>query len=605
MVSETASASPLLVIVVKMLLQVVLLFLPIAATDIACGMLTTCESCRPRPDCSWCFIALGQSRCDPINRLSKPNNLCIHPLFDTRQGDHRQVCNTEYSTYASLSFDGAEKSEPTSPQQPFGLILKAPTIGQKIVSDHVNPLIDIQLLEPGMNELDMHDQICFWVYAAQTPIDQNQIDTLTTQQLPTLCNDRTQIMNGLLSPLPVPPLPSSYLIITRMRSSKTKVPRSGTSFALIDRLPIEIHEWSDLFREDYLLPTQWWSDRIEMESSTTNQLAPLVLFHNRGATTSRQLHRIPVSTASLSPLHRIPKIIHQIWTGGIDELLQFQDQLPASDKRAWFFKWRESCKALHPKEKGWKHMFWDTGTMRTFVLNHFPKMIDQYDAMDLKIKRTDLARMLILLVHGGTYVDIDFECLKPFETIVVYGREPLDVDIKRYNGSLASMNDLNDGTLRMDVTSSGAAGGGVRLNPPLLYLSEHQTNLPETHLLKGRELPNAFMASIQWHPLIWLITMEMLRRDAMYPNGYVTQTTGPHVFSEIVFSYLETYTGANVHILPIKALFPVYCLDKEEMRQDVVCVQQGRCALLYKDSVAVHHYAMSWYPEVAKHLGLK
>ena len=167
------------------------------------------------------------------------------------------------------------------------------------------------------------------------------------------------------------------------------------------------------------------------------------------------------------------------------------------------------------------------------------------------------------------------------------------------------MNDLNDGTLRMDVTSSGAAGGGVRLNPPLLYLAEHQTNLPETHLLKGRELPNAFMASIQWHPLIWLITMEMLRRDAMYPNGYVTQTTGPHVFSEIVFSYLETYTGANVHILPIKALFPVYCLDKEEMRQDVVCVQQGNCGETYKDSVAVHHYAMSWYPEVAKHLGLK
>ena len=119
-----------------------------------------------------------------------------------------------------------------------------------------------------------------------------------------------------------------------------------------------------------------------------------------------------------------------------------------------------------------------------------------------------------------------------------------------------------------------------------------------------RELPNAFMASIPWHPLIWMITNKIILMDAMYPRGYVTQTTGPHVFSEIVFDYLQEYPGASVEILNIEILFPVYCLNKTEMQMDAECIRNGDCNKLYKDSVATHHYAASWYPEVAKHLGL-
>ena len=188
-------------------------------------------------------------------------------------------------------------------------------------------------------------------------------------------------------------------------------------------------------------------------------------------------------------------------------------------------------------------------------------MLRQYDNIDLDIKRTDIARLLILISRGGIYVDIDFECLKPFDSYF------------------------------------------IEQNSQTVLLSEHKTNLPLDHRLKGRELPNAFMASVPQHPLFWVMVVEVLRRDRLKPGGYVTHVTGPHVFSEIVFGFLNAFAGSTrVKIVPIDLLFPVYCLDKEEMKKDAHCVRTGTCRETYKDSLAVHHYAASWYETVMAHM---
>ena len=205
------------------------------------------------------------------------------------------------------------------------------------------------------------------------------------------------------------------------------------------------------------------------------------MFHNQASSTSRHLNTIPLFTSVSNPPvsnpHRVPKIMHQIWTGGIDELLQFQD-LPLDDKRHWFLQWRQTCLDINPTSKGWQHYFWDLVTMREFVVKYFPNMLTQYDNMDLNIKRTDLFRMLVLLVFGGTYVDIDFECLQPFANIISYKNRPLNVTVQRYGR--ASENILSDGTITLQINADKHGP------PPLLYLCEHQTNLPKDHLLKGR-----------------------------------------------------------------------------------------------------------------------
>ena len=311
----------------------------------------------------------------------------------------------------------------------------------------------------------------------------------------------------------------------------------------------------EIFREGPL-PAEFLIDSSTSPdfSSSGEQLGRLLQYANAKQGTSAWIEK-----KKNKQNRRIPKHMHFIWTGGQQELDRFEANLDPSDKRQRFNQWRQTCLDLHPAP-AWKHTLWDLVSMRQLVQNEFAWMLPQYDAIDVDIKRTDLARLLILIHHGGVYVDIDFECLRPFD------------------------NDLVDPSTWQVV------------------LSEHQTNLPQDHKLQGRELPNAFMASVPHHPLIWVIAVEVLRRDALNPGGYVTHVTGPHVFSEIVFGYLNEFPTSTVHILPIDVLFPVYCLDKEDMRKDAECVVNNNCAEVYDKSLAVHHYAASWYETVMQHM---
>jgi hypothetical protein len=337
------------------------------STDVACRLLTMCDSCRERHDCTWCFIARGQPRCDPISSLSKSGNECIRPLFDDGLGSHQNACIKEWSKFGHVSFENTFASRPSNPPHPLGLILKSPTFGQQLIgTTKINPLVEIQLLG-GMPELHLHDELCFWVHSSSANETVHNIETITSTKHPTSCNNKNQIMSGTLKMLNIPLTPSSYLIIAKMISSHTNLPRSGSAYTLIDRYPIEIYEWGDLFREDYLSTTPWWNDRIDQVSPKTF-LGPSTLYHNRGSHTSRQLNKIPISTSNR---RHIPKIIHQIWTGGIEELETFEEELPVEDKKHWFKQWRDSCLKLHPKKNGWKHMFWDTKSMRCNILSCF------------------------------------------------------------------------------------------------------------------------------------------------------------------------------------------------------------------------------------------
>lgn len=336
------------------------------------------------------------------------------------------------------------------------------------------------------------------------------------------------------------------------------------SFEVTSNRQVDQSEYQ-IFREDELFVEQWRS-RI-LSSDQSRQYAD-VLANEPLARLMLQANRLQ-GTAEWILEHQnkekptIPKHMHFIWTGGQTELDKFEKELPESDKRQKFNQWRQTCIDLH--SPGWGHTLWDTKKMRSLVEESFNWMLPQYDAIDMDIKRTDIARLLILVKYGGVYVDIDFECLKPFDSEIIHQKD-------------------------WDV-----------------ILAEHKTNLPMSHRLKGRELPNAFMASVPKHPLLWTILIEVLRRDRLNPGGYVTHTTGPHVFSEVVFDFIgeKGFPQARVHVLPIHVLFPCYCLDKEDMRKDALCVKEGTCAKLYPESLAVHHYAASWYDDVMAQMNRK
>ena len=93
---------------------------------------------------------------------------------------------------------------------------------------------------------------------------------------------------------------------------------------------------------------------------------------------------------------RIPKKIHQVWLGS-----------PFPEK---YRKWADSWKEFHPD---WVYKLWTDAN------------IDEVDLPDRNLfnsirsmgQKSDYLRYHILNQFGGLYIDTDFECLKPFDSL--------------------------------------------------------------------------------------------------------------------------------------------------------------------------------------------
>ncbi len=82
-------------------------------------------------------------------------------------------------------------------------------------------------------------------------------------------------------------------------------------------------------------------------------------------------------------------------------------------------EWLESCSWHHP---GWQEMRWNHTTARALIASHFPDFLRIYDGYEVPVMRADAARILILAVHGGVYLDADIECLRNGEDMLA-GRD--------------------------------------------------------------------------------------------------------------------------------------------------------------------------------------
>ena len=98
----------------------------------------------------------------------------------------------------------------------------------------------------------------------------------------------------------------------------------------------------------------------------------------------------------------IPKIIHNIWIQGYNEL-------PEKNKKNHI-----EIKKLNPD---WDFIIWDN-TMILHLLKKYPKLLHLYKNPDKlsgvihsRATQSDIARCVILKEYGGLYYDLDFECI--------------------------------------------------------------------------------------------------------------------------------------------------------------------------------------------------
>jgi hypothetical protein len=100
----------------------------------------------------------------------------------------------------------------------------------------------------------------------------------------------------------------------------------------------------------------------------------------------------------------IPRIVHQTWKNAT---------LPHD-----YARYRQTVLEHHP---GWEHRLWTDTDNRLMIERHYPWFLTTYDGYKHNIERADAVRYFILLQHGGVYIDLDMECLKPIDPLLDEG----------------------------------------------------------------------------------------------------------------------------------------------------------------------------------------
>ncbi|GLE03096.1 hypothetical protein PINS_up011975 [Pythium insidiosum] len=243
---------------------------------------------------------------------------------------------------------------------------------------------------------------------------------------------------------------------------------------------------------------------------------------------------------------KIPHIIHQMW--------KTNTQIPSR-----FQPWIRSWVDKHP---GWQYVFWTFEDQVALFESLYPKYLPIVRNLTM-VSVSDMARYAALHHYGGLYVDLDFECLKPFD------------QLHRDN----------------DAFLSYEPG-------------------PHAVLLENSVTPaicNAILASAPGNPF-WLQVLENIY--VAWKNGasvlYPINLTGPHM----VKSTYEEYSKVkdDVRLLPPEFFYPeIAYWNMEKMRtacaerKDEPAVQKV-CAWMDEfphgeftpNTHATHHWQCTW-----------
>ena len=195
----------------------------------------------------------------------------------------------------------------------------------------------------------------------------------------------------------------------------------------------------------------------------------------------------------------IPPIIHQIWYQG-------EENIPTK-----YDAFRASVRRLHP---GWNVRVWGEREMREMVQQHFPTLLETYDAYPQMVQRVDAFKLVVLWVQGGVYLDMDMELVRRLDELI----HPNDEFV------VCGMED-----------------------EPFLA--------PLLHLVGMRmRINNAFIASMPKHPFLQemidalpaaSVNRALLKMTALY----VPQSTGPMFITEQV---RKGSIKHSIRILPVE-----------------------------------------------------
>lgn len=256
----------------------------------------------------------------------------------------------------------------------------------------------------------------------------------------------------------------------------------------------------------------------------------------------------------------IPRVIFQTWKS--------KTEIPVN-----FLYWRRTVESHHPD---WTVLLWDDLDNRRFVEAEFGWLLGAYDLYPREIFRADFVRILFLLRHGGFYLDMDVECLRPLDKY------------QRVKGLLLG---------RMGSNKSF-----------------------------GHSVPNAMMASAPNH-LFWIValTLALERQAVLSPQDMSASgpewLTGPVLIRDALLLYssldssdirtrcsavlkrLPQYVGiakSRVEVLPPLVWYPIdwnnplHRLFRERMIRDKLVPGKAFVKSLFPESTLATYWTHSW-----------
>lgn len=233
------------------------------------------------------------------------------------------------------------------------------------------------------------------------------------------------------------------------------------------------------------------------------------------------LYNRHILNASPSISYRIPKIIHQIWLGG-----------PLPEKyRALQKSWALS----HPD---WEYRLWTDESAAALKMHSR----DLFESAVNWGEKADILRYEVLSQFGGLYVDMDFECLRPFDVL----------------------HQLCDFYAGLESIERG---------------------------LKSPRLSNALIGCTPGHPVIQECLNKMSGEGPRDNPDLIQFRTGPGLITRAFVAHLNNAQLKNV-AFPSSYFYPLPATERDGTFSEAI-----KRAWIQNESFGIHYWDASWIPK--------
>jgi hypothetical protein len=98
---------------------------------------------------------------------------------------------------------------------------------------------------------------------------------------------------------------------------------------------------------------------------------------------------------------KVPRVLHQVWK---------THAVPA-DLQGYVDSWRRE----NPE---WTFRIWNDTESLSLIKDHYPWFYKHIHHFKSGVEKADIFRYFILYHHGGVYMDLDMECLRPWDPLL-------------------------------------------------------------------------------------------------------------------------------------------------------------------------------------------